>query len=287
MDNENRTKSVENKNPKKKNRKKRKEPRNKAMVFKDVNQTKVDVMNTATRLPALIMIDTSHSMTGCEEIIKNSVMSVYNEINANGGAKNAVETGVITFSDIINVLVNIQEVYKQEDIESKLNITTSGMTLMGLALEKGLSIINERRQSYINSKGAIRCYAPVLFVISDGNSFCSDLTLQVAEENAMANATKTIKELVGKNELVVIFFEIGENTNHKNAVTITGCDDDKRVIHLMYTSEQERNKVISEVFHLTSSMMINLSGTSGNSRNIDNIIKEIKEKYRKYEKYGK
>lgn len=277
MDSQKTIKFKQNKNKKKTNKQKKRAPKNKAVIISDLQETKVDALNTTTRLPALIMIDTSQSMKGCEDSIRDAVMSVYREINNNRVAKNATEIGVVTFSNIINVIVNLQEVYNQKNIEKKLKIDINSMTLMGLALQQGLAMLHDRHQEYI--KNAIRCYAPVLFVISDGNSFCSDLTLQVAEENAMREAKDTIKDLVRKNELVVIFFEIGQDINHKNAIEITGCEDDRRVIHLSYSSDAARNEVISEVFRLTSSMMINLSDSSGNRMRIDNIIKEIKKKH--------
>lgn len=219
----------------------------------------VDMMNTEKRLPSILLVDTSGSMSSYKELLKESVEGVYDAIMSDRKASNVTELGVMTFNSEIQILEMMREIKKQKEKGRNLDFVCEGVTLTGLAVKAALAHLEARKEAYNNARPVIRYYAPILFFISDGKPECYDTVVQPQEDKARQQCIAYIRNQVAANRLVVISVEVGDHCDHDMMVQMTGLPDDKHVIKV-------RNGIeFSKFFRLSSSVIISSSksGTEG------------------------
>lgn len=224
-------------------------------------EKKVDEWNVNKRLPAIILVDTSGSMSNYESLLKQSVESLYTAILNDDEASQATELSVMTFNSEIEILEKMREITTQEARGRNLNFHCDGVTLTGLALKVAIGQLEARKKVYKNSKPVIKYYSPILFIVSDGKPECYDATVQAQETAAMTYSKQYIKQEVAANRLVVISVEVGNRCDHSLMVGLTGLNDDKHVTKVNNAAE------LANFFKVTSSIIISSSKTGTNALN--------------------
>lgn len=121
------------------------------------------VSNPEPRCPCLLLLDTSGSMSGSPIEELNQGLKLFKEnLKSDGMAMQRVEIAIITFGP-----VELVTDFIGADNFIPPNLTASGDTPMGNAIEQGLKLLEIRKQIY--RQAGISYYRPWVFLISDGS----------------------------------------------------------------------------------------------------------------------
>lgn len=119
--------------------------------------------NPEPRCPCILLLDTSGSMSGAPINALNEGIKVFKEeLNRDELAAKRVEVAIITFDSSVKIVQDFVTADQFEPTE----LTASGLTQMGAALEKALEMISNRKSLYRNH--GITYYRPWIFMITDG-----------------------------------------------------------------------------------------------------------------------
>lgn len=216
-------------------------------------EKKTVALNQSKRLPAIMLVDTSGSMSSYENLLKKSVEGLYEAILADRTASNATELAILTFNSDIEILERMREIKIQEAQGKNLDFHCQGCTLTGLALKNAIMQIEGRKKAYSSNVPKIKYYSPIIFLISDGVPECYDDNVKKQEDEAMAFSKAYIKREVAANNLVVISVEVSDHCNHALMRELTGLNTDKHVAKVSNASE------LANFFKVTSSIIISSS----------------------------
>lgn len=151
--------------------------------------------NPEPRCPCLLLLDTSGSMNGMPIQELNGGLATFKDaIAADAMALKRVEVALITFGP-----VQIVSDFQTVDNFTPPTLVASGDTPMGAAIEQGLGLLDQRKQTY--KANGISYYRPWVFLITDGGP---------------TDAWKTVAEKVhqGESARTFSFFAVGvENAN--------------------------------------------------------------------------
>lgn len=118
--------------------------------------------NPEPRCPCLLLLDTSGSMNGEPISALNSGLASFKDaIAADSLALKRVEVGLITFGP-----VQTHNDFQTVDLFMPPILIASGDTPMGAAIEQGLALLDQRKQTY--KSNGISYYRPWIFLITDG-----------------------------------------------------------------------------------------------------------------------
>ncbi|PYE93030.1 uncharacterized protein YegL [Rhizobium sp. PP-F2F-G38] len=146
--------------------------------------------NPEPRCPCLLLLDVSGSMRGKPIRELNEGLAQFrDELFADSLAAKRVEVGVVTFGpvNVVNDFTGVQSWIAPE-------LREQGDTPMGRAIEEGLNMLRERKNSY--RQNGISYYRPWIFLITDGGPTDS--------WQAAAQAVKS-----GESEKAFSFFAVG------------------------------------------------------------------------------
>lgn len=118
--------------------------------------------NPEPRCPCLLLLDVSGSMRGKPIRELNEGLTQFrDELFADSLAAKRVEVGLVTFGPvtIVNDFTGVQSWIAPE-------LRDQGDTPMGRAIEEGLNMLRERKNSY--RQNGISYYRPWIFLITDG-----------------------------------------------------------------------------------------------------------------------
>lgn len=216
-----------------------------------LNMKGVDTLNTAKRLPAIMLVDTSTSMRPNARLLKGCVETMYAEILRDEVAGNNVELSVMTFNEDIEILQPMEEIYLQEHMGRNFEFNCIGQTLTGLALREAVRQLEARKKQY--KQTGVRYYAPLLFLLSDGIPYSSDARINAENLEALEDSIAYIRQEVRQNALCVVAVEIGDKCDHRLMQQITGSNDRNRLRNL------HDSRDFSDFFHWTSSLIISNS----------------------------
>lgn len=119
-------------------------------------------VNPEPRCPCLLLLDTSGSMAGAPiRELNQGLLSFKQELMADEMAAKRVEVAVISFGPV-KIEAGFQTAY-EFDVP---NLTASGDTPMGEAIELGIGLLQERKNSY--RQNGVSIYRPWIFLITDG-----------------------------------------------------------------------------------------------------------------------
>lgn len=208
----------------------------------------IDILNQDKRLPVIVLVDTSASMSNYEALLKNSVENMYEKINSDADAEKATELCIMTFNSDIEILEKLREIKSHESQGKDLSFHCDGVTLSGLALKVAIAQLEDRVKTY--KKNHKRYYSPILFFISDGRPECYDDAVKPHEAEAMNYSLNYIRNSVATDNMVVISVEVGNNCDHKLMAQITGLSDDRHVINVDNMNDFEK------FFEFTSTIII-------------------------------
>ncbi len=126
-------------------------------------------INPAPRCPCVLLLDTSHSMSG-EPIaeLNEGVKTYFEEIRQDDFSRFSVETAVIAFgaSDQgVSLVMPFTSCARVEEVQPP-RFKAGGLTPMGQALERGLDLLKKRKREY-RAKG-IAYYQPWMVLMTDG-----------------------------------------------------------------------------------------------------------------------
>ncbi len=151
--------------------------------------------NPEPRCPCVLLLDTSGSMSG-EPIkaLNEGLQAFKNDLVKNSLAQKRVEVGVVTFDSDVKVVTNF---VTADNFEVPI-LTAQGLTHMGLAINKALDLLQERKSQYRDN--GIPYYRPWVFLITDGSP-------QGEEQTVIEKATARLKE--EEENKRVAFFAVG------------------------------------------------------------------------------
>ncbi|MBB3978618.1 uncharacterized protein YegL [Rhizobium azooxidifex] len=146
--------------------------------------------NPEPRCPCLLLLDVSGSMRGKPiRELNEGLVQFRDELFADSLAAKRVEVGIVTFGpvNVVNDFTGVQSWVAPE-------LHDQGDTPMGRAIEQGLQMLRERKNSY--RQNGISYYRPWIFLITDGGPTDS--------WQAAAQAVKA-----GEAEKAFSFFAVG------------------------------------------------------------------------------
>lgn len=119
--------------------------------------------NPEPRCPCLLLLDTSASMTGkAIEQLNEALKAFRDDLNQDSLAAKRVEVGIITFGP-----VRVHTPFTAVKDFNPLELKAEGVTPMGLAIQRGIEMVKERKEEY-RSNG-VAFYRPWIFLITDGS----------------------------------------------------------------------------------------------------------------------
>lgn len=148
------------------------------------------VDNPEPRCPCLLLLDVSGSMRGAPiKELNEGLVQFKDELYADSLAAKRVEVGLVTFGPvtIVNDFQSVQNWFVPE-------LSSQGDTPMGQAIEQGLQMLRDRKNSYRHN--GISYYRPWVFLITDG-----------APTDAWKGAANAVK--AGEAEKAFSFFAVG------------------------------------------------------------------------------
>ncbi|GEO86283.1 MULTISPECIES: vWA domain-containing protein [Alphaproteobacteria] len=146
--------------------------------------------NPEPRCPCLLILDVSGSMRGKPIRELNEGLTQFrDELFADALAAKRVEVGLVTFGPVtvVNDFTGVQSWIAPE-------LRDQGDTPMGRAIEEGLNMLRERKNSY--RQNGISYYRPWVFLITDGGP-----------TDSWQNAAQAVKS--GEAEKAFSFFAVG------------------------------------------------------------------------------
>lgn len=146
--------------------------------------------NPEPRCPCLLLLDVSGSMRGKPIRELNEGLTQFrDELFADSLAAKRVEVGLVTFGpvSVVNDFTGVQSWIAPE-------LRDQGDTPMGRAIEEGLNMLRERKNSY--RQNGISYYRPWVFLITDGGP-----------TDSWQNAAQAVKS--GEAEKAFSFFAVG------------------------------------------------------------------------------
>jgi uncharacterized protein YegL len=118
--------------------------------------------NPEPRCPCLLLLDTSGSMQGSPIQELNAGLTTFKDaIAADTMALKRVEVAVVSFGP-----VQVQSEFQTVDTFVTPVLAASGDTPMGAAIQRGLTMVEERKRTY--KSNGISYYRPWIFLITDG-----------------------------------------------------------------------------------------------------------------------
>ena len=132
----------------------------------ELDQTPFDgaefALNPEPRCPCLLLLDTSGSMQGAPITELNAgLVTLKDELMADALAAKRVEIAIVTFGP-----VKVANQFQTVDAFAPPRLSASGNTPMAKAVERGIELLNDRKEDY--RANVIPYYRPWIFLITDG-----------------------------------------------------------------------------------------------------------------------
>lgn len=149
------------------------------------------VDNPEPRVPCVLILDTSGSMTGKPiDELNEGVRLCKSELLADSLASKRVELAIVTFGGTVDLKCDFSTV----DLFEPPTLDASGETPLGQAVNKAIDIVSDRKAVY--KKNGVAYYRPWIFLITDG-----------APTDSWSSAASRVQE--GERKGAFLFFSVG------------------------------------------------------------------------------
>lgn len=151
--------------------------------------------NPSPRCPCLLVVDTSGSMSG-EPIrqLNQGVQEFISALQADEVAACSVEVAILAAGGNVEEILPFTTAL---DLDYVSTFTAQGLTPLGTAVEKGLSMLEERKAEY--QRNGIAYYQPWLVMISDGAP-TDNWTNAASHARSLSDNRKLVSLVVGVND---------------------------------------------------------------------------------------
>ncbi len=142
-------------------------------------------VNPEPRLPCVLLLDVSESMSGKPIHELNEGIRVYkNELMSDSLASRRVEVAIVTFGGEVRTVCD----FTTAESFSPPTLVTAGVTPMGSAIHQALTMLNLRKQAYRDN--GIAYFRPWVFLITDGAP--TDEWQSAADKVKQAEETRSV-----------------------------------------------------------------------------------------------
>lgn len=159
------------------------------------------IENPTTRVPVVLCLDTSASMSG-EKIdeLNMGVSQFFQAVLNDEIAKYAVELCIVTFSSKANKILDFANIERQVSTFDNNKLVAHGNTAMGEAVNMSLDLLDSRKKEY-QDKG-VDYWQPWLVLMTDGQP-----------TDDISSAAQRTSDLVDSKKLTIFPIGIGSGAN--------------------------------------------------------------------------
>lgn len=134
-------------------------------------KVEVPPYRTATKVPLVLLLDVSYSMSGNKiQQLNEGIRSLKESLLDDKKGKRSIEICIVTFGHTVDL---IQKFTSVEDFEPPNLSATGDWTSLGGGIDKAIEVIRERKD-FLRKEG-ISYYRPWIFTITDGESGGMDI----------------------------------------------------------------------------------------------------------------
>lgn len=212
-------------------------------------ENKVMVLNTRTRFPIVVVIDSTSSFCNQACNVEVAVNNLIDSIKKDRELANSIELSMISDIDGESGFYKLCEFKKHYYEYGKYFFHFSPDVSLGQLLKFAIYQIEGREEVLLNSRPRIRYYPPMVLLISDG--VVDTLDRHAIEDEDLQFAIEYIQKNVMANKMIVYALTQNDSNNCNILQELTGLDTEKHIVKNIdeYSLAYTLKIVAFKVFH--------------------------------------